>query len=113
MPIKEINNAKNLQFFINNGIKTNFVTSGDTLIAFGNFGGYQSEIIDGEQKVIFEKWIKTGIDMTKLKAINKNLLVDEANFYDCSNGSLQIIPFKKLGLPVKLLLPTEPMQYDF
>lgn len=113
MPIKEINNAKNLQFFVSNGIKTNFVTSGETLISFGNFGGYQSEIIDGEQQVIFEKWIKTGVDMAKLKAVNKNLLVDEANFYDCSNGSLQIIPFKKLGLPVKLLLPTEPMQYDF
>lgn len=113
IPIKEINNAKNLHFFVDNGIKTNFVTSGDMLIAFGNFGGYQSEIINGEQKVVFGKWIKTGVDMTKFKAVNKKLLVDEANFYDCSNGSLQIIPFKKLGLPVKLLLPTKPMQYDF
>ncbi|RZL35969.1 MAG: hypothetical protein EOO96_07945 [Pedobacter sp.] len=113
IPVKEINGLQNPQIFNHNGIKTNFLTSGDTLIAFGNISGYQSEIIDGEEKVFFEKWIKRGIDITKLKAINKNLLVDEANFYDCSNGSLQIIPFKKLGLPVKLLLPTEPMQYDY
>ena len=63
--------------------------------------------------MVFGEWIKTGVAIAKLKAVNKNLLVDEANFYDCSNGSLQIIPFKNLGLPVKLLLPTEPMQYDY
>ena len=113
IPLKEINGAKNLQLFTYNSIKTNFVTSGDTLIAFGNMGGYQTEMVNGEEKVVFDKWIKTGIDVTKLKAINKNLLVDDTNFYDCSNGSLQIIPFKSLGMPVKLLLPTEPEQYDF
>lgn len=113
IPIKEINGFENPQIFNHNGIKTNFITSGDTVIAVGNIGGYQSEIIDGEEKVVFEKWIKRGIAISKLKAVNKNLLVDEANFYDCSNGSLQIISFKKLGLPVKLLLPTEPQQYDF
>lgn len=113
IPLKEINGAKNLRFFTQNGIKTNFVTSGDMLIAFGNIGGYQTEMINGEEKVVFDKWIKTRIDVTKLKAINKNLLVDDANFYDCSNGSLQIIPFKKLDMPVKLLLPTAPQQYDF
>lgn len=113
IPIKEINGAKNYEYFKHNGIKTNFISSGDTLIGIGNIGGYQTEMVNGEQKVVFGKWIKTGIDISKLKAVNKNLLVDDANFYDCSNGSLQIITFNKIGMPVKLLLPTEPQQYDF
>ncbi|RZL34511.1 MAG: hypothetical protein EOO96_09540 [Pedobacter sp.] len=113
IPLKEINGMNNLRFFTDKGIVTNFVTDGKTLVAFGNIGGYQTTKIDGSEKVVFEKWIKRDVTVANLRAINKNLLVDENNFYDCSNGSLQIIPFKKLGMPVKLLLPTEPMQYDF
>jgi len=111
--IKEINGVKDLQYFTHNGIKTNFLTSGNTLVAFGNITGYESEMVNGEEKIVFDKWIKTRIDVAKLKAVNENLLVDDANFYDCSNGRLQVIPFKKLGMPVKLLLSNAPPQRDF
>lgn len=113
LPLKEINEINSFRFFTDKGIVTNFVTNGKTLIAFGNIGGYQTTKIDGSEKVVFEKWIKRDIKVANLRAINKNLLVDENNFYDCSNGSLQIIPFKSLRMPVKLLLPTEPQQYDY
>ena len=112
-PIKELSNLQHPNFFMSNGIKTNFITDGNTLIAYGSFNGYLTENSNGTEKVVYGKWIKTGVDVSQLKAINKNLLVDENNFYDCSNGSLQVIPIKKLGLDVKLLLATEPMQYEY
>ena len=113
IPFKEIKETKNLRFFIDKGLKTNFLADGNKLIAVGGYSGYQSDYSDGAQKVVFEKWIKKDINISKLRAINKNILVDDRNFYDCSNGRIQIIPFKKLGLDVKLYLPTELMQYDY
>ena len=104
IPLKEINGPHHFKLLISNGIKTNFLINDDMLIAIGNIGGYQSEMINGSQKIVFEKMMKRGIDASKLKVINENLLVDDNNFYSCNRGELSVIPIKKLGLDIKVLV---------
>jgi len=104
IPLKEINGPHHFNLLMSNGIKTNFLINDDMLIAIGNIGGYQSEMINGSQKIVFEKMMKRGIDASKLKVINENLLVDDNNFYSCNRGELSVIPLKKLGLDIKVLV---------
>jgi len=108
-PIKEKINIQKLKEVSYNDEKTNYFTDGEQLIYLGNITGFAIDSSSGEEYVVFNREDGKGriipyADASKLKVVNKDILVDENYIYSGNYEGITIIPINGIGLDVKIIL---------
>lgn len=98
LPVNESINTRKVRVLSRNNVKINFIFDGESLIYIGNITGYSTKIDDGQEEVILSSRIIKGTDMSKIKIVNKDLLVDDRYIYYRNT----VIPMQEIGLNVKV-----------
>ena len=90
--------AKHFFRLTKNGIKTNYIADGKTVIDAASLTGFGLVKTDGISWVIFRHGKVTGFDASKVQIVNKDVLADEQFIYNFG----QRIPISKLGMKLKI-----------
>lgn len=103
-PVKEHINLKALRFITyKDGEQTGFMTDEKSLFFFDTTG-IDLENVDGKEYVTLAGRNMIPITNTSaLRIINNQTLIDNDNIYQSNGSSIEIIPFKKLGIPIKII----------
>lgn len=89
------------------GSETNYMTDGISLIYLGKVGGYSTETIKGREHVSLnptgrEPRIIPYKNLSKLKIINDDILIDDNCIYNGSYRGINVIPIDSLGMDIKI-----------
>ena len=99
MPFMDTLDTKKLVFLSDKNLVSNFMTDGRTLINT-NIMGYSSSRNKEIEFVSFFDTTLKNINLSNIRIVNKDVLVDDKNIYYRGN----IIPMNKLGMKVKVFL---------
>lgn len=102
LPIKDLNDVKNLHFITQNNKNTNFMINNNSLVYMGKFGGL-STLGEGVNRVqILGNRIISDVDFSTLKVISTDVLRDDKNIYLGNYNGISVIPIKSLELDIKI-----------
>lgn len=111
-PVEEDINTSALKFVATDGVKTNFFYDGKSLIHNGSERtgiSYRGE--GSKMRILLSESMAAGVDITTLRVVSKNMLIDKNNIYTIiAGGYLQTVPVKELGFSVKVFAPAAELK---
>ena len=92
-PVSETFDVPNLHIIVSkSGFETYYITDGRQVIYGGGKTGYTTTKKDGKEYILAKRWMVEGVDLSSLRVLGRDLLVDKNALYYQENR----IPFDQL-----------------